>query len=65
MKDTNTPNRASNMDKAEGDRETDIVNQEPLVEPGPAPRRPGRVDDRRGDRDPVMPDDDSSLNTKI
>ena len=64
MKDTNMPNRASNMEKAEGDRETDIRNQEPPVEE-PSSRRPARVDDRRGDRDPVMPDDDSSLNTKI
>jgi hypothetical protein len=63
MKDTNMPNRASNMEKAEGDRETDIRDQEPPVEE-PSSKRPGRVDDR-GERDPVMPDDDSSLNTKI
>jgi hypothetical protein len=64
MKDTNMPNRASNMEKAEGDRETDVRNQEPPVE-RPSSKHPGRIDDRRGGGDPVMPDDDSSLNTKI
>jgi len=47
MKDTDTPNRAANMEKAEGDRDADPGNQEQMLERRPAAQDPTRVEDQR------------------
>lgn len=47
MKDTDTPNRASNMEKAEGDRASGGVNQEQMIERRPHGQDPTRVEDQR------------------
>jgi hypothetical protein len=84
MAETDRPNRQSNMEKAEGDRETvtGAADQEPLVQRHPYRNDPTKLDVERtadeqstvrngglgsgsGRRDPIMPADDSTLNTKI
>jgi hypothetical protein len=47
MKDTDTPTRAANMEKAEGDRDTDPRNQEQMIERRPSAQDPTRLDDQR------------------
>ena len=47
MPDNDKPNRAANMEKAEGDRDTGPRNQEPMVERRPHPQDPTRLDDQR------------------
>jgi hypothetical protein len=79
MADQDIPSRASNMEKAEGDRD-DARNQEQLVERHPRHEDPTRLDEERtsdnstvdnggvghGEQsNPVMPSDDSSLGVKI
>jgi hypothetical protein len=74
MADKDMPNRSSNMEKAEGDR------QEPLVERQPHHRDPTRLDEERTsdnstvdnggigkgrEENPTMPGDDPSLRTEI
>jgi len=74
MADKDMPNRSSNMEKAEGDR------QEPLVERHPHHRDPTRLDEERTSdnstvdnggigsgrkQNPTMPSDDPSLRTEI
>lgn len=44
MKDTDTPNRASNMEKAEGDRDQ-ARDQEQMIERRPRQHDPTRVED--------------------
>jgi hypothetical protein len=47
MKDTDTPNRASNMEKAEGDRDDDDPrNQEQMIERRPHAHDPTRPEDQ-------------------
>ena len=47
MKDTDTPNRSSNMEKAEGDRNEDPREQEQMIERRPHAHDPTRVEDQR------------------
>jgi hypothetical protein len=47
MRDTDTPNRSSNMEKAEGDRGDDPRDQEQMIERRPHAEDPTRADDRR------------------
>jgi|1185.fasta_scaffold88484_2 hypothetical protein len=80
MPDTERPNRSSNMEKAEGDRETSAQNQEQLVERHPHHRDPTRLDEERtsdnstvengdlsrgSERNPSLPSDDATLRTEI
>lgn len=47
MAEQDIPNRAANMEKAEGDRDDDAQNQERPVARRPHPEDPTRVEDQR------------------
>jgi hypothetical protein len=79
MAEEKRPNRASNMERAEGDRETALANDrsddrtdEGAAHPGITNRsdeeestNQQRVPPRGNSRDPAMPDEESTINTKI
>jgi len=61
MKDTDTPNRSSNMEKAEGDRDEDARDQEQMIE------RPERGAPKSPERNRMQQDsgDEPTLRTDM
>lgn len=47
MKDTDIPNRSSNMEKAEGDRDDEARDQEQMIERRPHAQDPARPENQR------------------